>query len=246
MKSFVWLDDKCKKLNYWNRNYYFVTTIVIVLLNIILFAACEKPYIAVRSDWGSFSVINLVQALINTYWHLNWQHVLLNMLCFFIAGLYLERKKGSLKFFLFVVVMSFFTAFASCTNDVSLYWTGFSGMNYGLYGYILFEFLFTCIRRDRRSLFNILSGVVIVGLIYLAMCFSGGTSKISFEWYPDDLLHNLGHASGFVTGLIFGLYEQVSSLISAIQGKTPEKKSQKKMEIVEKKVEEIIDDPRKR
>lgn len=243
MRSFVWLDDKCKKLNYWNRNYYFVTTIVITLLNIILFAACEKPWIAERSNWGSFSVTNLVQALINTYWHLNWQHVLLNMLCFFISGLYLERKKGSLKFFLFIIVMSFFTAFASCTNDVSLGWTGFSGMNYGLYGYILFEFLFTCIRRDKRSLFNILIGVLIVALIYFAMCFNGGTEKVSFVWYPYDLLHNLGHASGFVVGLIFGLYEQVSSLISAIQSKPPKKK----MAIVERKVEEVIDDkPRKR
>ena len=214
MKCFVWLDEKNKKLTWWNRNYYFVTTVVITLLNIILFAACKKPWIAEKPNWGSFSVVNLVQALINTYWHTNWQHVLLNMLCFFIAGLYLERKNGSLKFFLFIIVMSLFTAFASCTNDISLYWTGFSGMNYGLYGYILIEYPFMFIQKKNRYLFNIISGVVIVGLIYFAMCFNGGTSKISFEWYPYDLLHNLGHASGFVVGLIFGLYEQICTLIS--------------------------------
>lgn len=214
MKRFIWLDEKNKKLTWWNRNYYFVTTVFITLLNIILFAAWEKPHISVRPNWGTFSVTNLVQALINTYWHSNWQHVLLNMLCFFIAGLYLERKKGSLKFFLFVIVLSLFTAFASCTNDVSLAWTGFSGMNYGLYGYILIEYPFMFIQKENRHLFNIISGAVILALIYFAMCFCGGTSRVSFKWYPYDLLHNLGHASGFVVGLIFGLYEQLCPLIS--------------------------------
>lgn len=237
MRSFVWLDDKSKKLTGLNRNYYFVTTVFIVLLNIILFASCNKPYIAERPNWSSFSVINLVQALINTYWHLNWQHVLLNMLCFFIAGLYLERKKGSLKFFLFIVVMSLFTGFASCTNDVSLGWTGFSGMNYGLYGYILIEYSFVLFQKEKRNLFNIISGAVIVALIYLAMCFNGGTATIGFEWYPYDLLHNLGHASGFVVGLVFGIYEQSCAAIAAYKGSAKKKHKG----VVEKKVEEITD-----
>ena len=214
MKSFIWLDEKSKRLTWWNRNYYFVTTVFIVLLNIVLFAACDKPRISIRANWGEFSVTNLVQALINTYWHANWQHVLLNMLCCFIAGLYLERKKGSLKFFLFVVIMSLFTAFAVCTNDVSLGWVGFSGMNYGLYGYIVVEYIFMLLQKEKRYLFNLISGGVVLALIYFAMCFSGGTRSVTFEWYPYDLLHNLGHASGFVTGIAFGLYEQACALIS--------------------------------
>lgn len=227
MKSFVWLDEKNKQLSWWNRNYYFATTVFIVLLNIILFAACDKPSVWERPNWSAFSVINLVQALINTYWHLNWQHVLLNMLCFLIAGLYLERKKGSLKFFLFVVILSLFTGFASCTNGISLGWTGFSGMNYGLYGYILIEYPLMFVQKENRYLFNVISGAVIVALIYLAMCFNGGTSRVSFEWYPYDLLHNLGHASGFVTGLAFGVYEQICSLISHCKGKPKEKPEEK-------------------
>ncbi len=225
MKSFVWLDDKSKKLTYWNRNYYFVTTVLIVILNIVLFAAWDKPRISVSPHWGSFSVVNLVQALINTYWHVNWQHILLNMLCFLIAGLYLERKKGSLKFFLFVVILSLFTAFAVCANEVALGWTGFSGMNYGLYGYILIELVFMLFQKEKRYLFNLICGGAIYALIYFAMCFNGGTSRIGFEWYPYDLLHNLGHASGFVTGLAFGVYEQACALIS--RHKAKDKKSER-------------------
>ena len=224
MKSFVWLDEKNKILTWWNRNYFFVTTVFITLLNIILHAACKRPWIAVRPNWGTFSVVNLVQALIDSYFHSNWQHVLLNMLCFFIAGLYLERKMGSLKFFLFMIIMSLFTSFASCTNDISIGAIGFSAVNYGLYGYILIEYPLMFIQRGNRYLFNIISGAMIIGLIYFAMCFSGGTSRVSFALYPDDLLHNLGHASGFVVGLIFGLYEQICSLISKKKS-APKKRS---------------------
>lgn len=227
MKSFVWLDEKNKRLNWRNRNYYFVTTVFIVLLNIVLFAAWDKPRIMIRPQWNSYFIDNLIQALINTYWHANWQHVLLNMLCFFIAGLYLERKQRSLKFFLFVIVMSLFTAFAVTANDISLYWVGFSGMNFGLYGYILIEYPLMIVRKENRYLFNIISGAVVVALIYFAMCFNGGTSRVSFAWYPYDLLHNSGHISGFVTGLAFSIYEQVCSLISCCKGKAKEKSEEK-------------------
>lgn len=217
MKNCVILDDKSKQLSWLNRNYFFVTTVFIVLLNIIIYAVHGSNtgnFAKIPPKWGTFSIANLFQALVNSYTHANWQHCLLNMLCFFIAGLYLERKKGSLKFLLFMVVMSLFTAFATCTNDISVWWHGFSAVNFGLYGYIIIEFIFTLLQKEKRYLFNIIAGIVILALIYFAMCFNGGTSQVSFVWYPYDLLHNLGHASGFVVGLIFGIYEQACSLIS--------------------------------
>lgn len=216
MKSCIFLDDKGKSITWLNRNYFFVITVFIVLLNIIIYAVqgSDTGRFNVQPNWGQFSVANLFQALVNSYTHANWQHTLLNMLCFFIAGLYLERKKGSLKFLLFMFVMSIFTAFATCTNDISIWWHGFSAVNFGLYGYIIIEFLFTLLQKEKRYLLNIILGIIILALIYLAMCFDGGTSQVSFAWYPYDLLRNLGHASGFVVGLIFGLYEQTCSIIS--------------------------------
>lgn len=209
-------DEKGKKVNWLNRNYFFVTTVFIVLLNIIVYAVhgSDTGDFKVRPVWGSFSVNNLFQSLVDSYTHGNWQHCLLNMLCFFIAGMYLERKKGSLKFLLFMVIMSLFTAFASCTNDISIGAIGFSAVNYGLYGYIIIEYIFVLLQKAKRNLFNIVSGAVVLALIYFAMCFSGGTVRVTFEWYPYDLLHNLGHASGFVTGLVLGIYEQTCSVIS--------------------------------
>lgn len=223
MKSYVWLDEKSKRITWLNKNYFFVTTVFITLLNIIVYAvhSSDTGDFYVRPDWGSFSLNNLFQALVDSYTHANWQHCLLNMLCFFIAGIYLERKQGSLHFILFMIIMSLFTAFASCTNDDGIGAIGFSAVNYGLYGYILLEFPFAMIQKKTRYLFNIISGAVVIALIYFAMCFCGGTETVSFQWYPYDLLNNLGHASGFVTGLIFGAYEQISSCISKAKNKPP-------------------------
>ena len=214
MKSFVWLDEKSKKLTWWNRNYYFVTTIFVTILNIVIFASWKEPNVEVRPNWDTFSVANLIQALLNTYWHFNWQHVLLNMLAFFVAGLFIERQKGSLKFFLFIVIMSLFTAFATGTNYLSVGWVGFSCMNYGLFSYIIIDVIFMLFQKDKRYLFNFIIEGVYIALIYFAMCFCGGTKTVSYTWYPYDLFYNLGHASGFVVGILFGLYEEICYLIS--------------------------------
>ena len=60
----------------------------------------------------------------------------------------------------------------------------------------------------RRHSHEVLGGIVIA-LIYFAMCFSGGTSSVSFAPYPYDLLNNLGHGTGFFTGTIVALLVQI-------------------------------------
>lgn len=222
MKTYVWLDDKNKTVNRFNRNYIFVVTILIVLLNIIIYAVygSNTGNFTVHPNWGQFSVANLFAALVKSYTHANWQHCLLNMLCFFVAGLYLERKRGSISFLLFMFIMSIFTAYASCTNDISISAIGFSAVNFGLYGYMIIEYIFVLIHKESRYLFNVVHGAIVMALIYFAMCFDGGTSKVSFAWYPSDLMHNLGHASGFVVGIAFGLYEQICYTILKYKSKS--------------------------
>ena len=165
MKPFIenLVNDNTKKITRLNFNYFFSATVFIILLNIILQAANALKYlnVVVLPDWDKFSVNNLLQSLFNSYLHFNWQHCLLNMLCFFIAGLYLERKMGSIRFIMFIFILSLFTAFASSTNAVSLNWRGFSGVNYGLYGYIIIEFLFVLFRKNKRTRFNIIMGASI-------------------------------------------------------------------------------------
>ncbi len=154
--------------------------------------------------------------------HSGSQHCALNMLCFFVAGIYLERKAGSLRLLAMVIAMTAFTAFATTANDLSLTPVGFSGVNYGIYGFIITDYIFMLFQREKRSRFNIISGAVVLALIYFAMCFNGGTSTVSFVPYPYDLTHNIGHASGFVAGLLFGLYEGIVMLIEKLSRKKDE------------------------
>ena len=222
IKSNIFLDDGTKRVTKRNRNYFFAATLGIVFVNFYLyFFPVIGPSLAdARPDWDTFSVVNLFEAFLAAYTHAGFQHCSLNMLCFLIAGAYLERKQGTFRFLSFVAVLSFFSGFATATNYLSLKFVGFSGVNYALYAYIFIDYIFVLARRQKRDLVNVIAGAVLLALIYFAMCFSGGTERISFEPYPYDLLHNLGHASGFFVGILFGLYEGIADVL-----RQPERRS---------------------
>jgi len=120
----------------------------------------------------------------NSLEHFNWQHTLLNMLCFFVVGLYLKRKKGTLKFFLFALAMIFFTSLAISANNGETNWRGFSGVNFGFYFYIIVDYAFSAIgKRNKKHSnlferrFDFISSTAVLALIYLAMLFNGGTTS---------------------------------------------------------------------
>lgn len=212
------IDDNTKKLYWWNRNYFFISTILIVITNIVLFGVAGndwQSFIGKReANWGAIlNFDNLIRQCLNSFSHSNWQHVLLNMLCFFIAGIYLERKKGTINLFVLVLIMTFCTSTAVGANDLGIGWHGFSGVNYGLYAYIIVDYCFS-FRKGTRTKFNIISGTIVIALIYFAMCFNGGTSTVSFVWYPYDLMHNMGHYSSFFAGAVLGVTIQMVKIIS--------------------------------
>ena len=212
------IDDGAKNLRWWNRNYFYAVTLAVVLVNIILYGVLDGSWQHAYGDprhawYGHLSYDNFVRVFLNSFSHANWQHVLLNMLCFFICGLYLERKMGTLPFLGRVFVLTFFSALATTAMDLSLNWHGFSAANFALYGYIIVDYPFT-FRKRTRTLFNVIAGAVMLGLIYFAACFDGGTAQVSFRWYPYDFLTNTGHYSGFAAGVIIGLLVHAVRMIS--------------------------------
>ena len=211
-------DDRSKKIKWWNRNYFFAGTILVVLVNILLFAFlggsfqdCVKPDNIYHWHNG-FYFIPTLRSFINAFSHSNWQHVLLNMLCFIGIGLYLERKTGSLGLIAFVLFGNYISGIAMTTNEMTLHYHGFSGVNYFMYAIIIIDYVFS-FQKDERNKTNIILGGIILGLIYLAMCFNDGLTNIYFSWYPYDLITNLGHGSSFVVGLVVGLIIRISMVI---------------------------------
>ncbi|MBQ7327612.1 MAG: rhomboid family intramembrane serine protease [Clostridia bacterium] len=208
-------DDKSKNLKWHNRNFFYATTLFVMALNICLYAflggsfqhSVENP----NPDWGKFDLLNFVRVLANSYSHANWQHVLLNMLCFFFVSVYLERRMGSLRLLAVIFVMSFATATAVTANDLSYHWHGFSGVNYGLYAYTIVDYCFS-FRKETRNKTNIILGAVVMVAIVVFMCFAGGTTGFSFKPYPVDLITNRGHYSSFIPGLLLGLTVNITKL----------------------------------
>lgn len=212
------LNDKTKKVTWKNRNYLFLGTILIIVLNIVLFAVLGNDWVGKFEDnitaGGLNSQINfnnLIIAFLNSFSHANWQHVLLNMLCLFICGLYLERKMGSFKFFFFTFILAFFTSIAITANSMLFTWHGFSGVNYALFFYIIVDYIFS-FRKERRSKGNIIFGAIILILIYLAMSFINVAGEFAITWYPIHLVSNIAHYTSALVGLLLGIVLQFAMM----------------------------------
>lgn len=196
------IDDQTKKLTARNRNYFFAVTVLVTVLCITLHACLGNywtshigPY---EQDSRGFMIYKGSRMIIflNCFAHANWQHCLLNMLCFFICGCWLERREGSLKFFVILLATIIITSLA-VAGGWNTRWAGYSGVNYGLYAYTIVDFLFS-LQKSKRDKFNFIGGSVMMALIYFSMCFNGGVERIGFVWYPYDLFSNRGHYASFL------------------------------------------------
>ncbi|MDE7379732.1 MAG: rhomboid family intramembrane serine protease [Clostridia bacterium] len=203
------LDDQNKKLKWWSRNWFFASTVAVIAINLLIyFFANDWQWDAFPMSYGNvnhwhdvFYFTPTWRSFFSSFSHANVQHVCLNMLCFLIAGAYIERKYGSISLFLTVIIAAYLSAVAINANDLSANSHGFSGVNYFLYAYIIVDYVFYFIEKKRNKVTTIF-GAVVVALIYLASCFNGETETFSFAWYPYDLSHNIGHYSSFLIGLV--------------------------------------------
>lgn len=218
------IDDNSKKVRWWNRNYFFAGTILVVLINILIHAIDpDHKWFhdwRVYSYWGSeLSFDNLNKQFISAFLHSNWQHALLNMLCFLICGAWVERRKGTFELLGLVFVMAWVAGAFIGANDLSTGSVGYSGVNYAFYAYAIIDYCFLLLRKETRTKLNVISGAVLIALIYFAACFDGGTETVSFRWYPYDFMHNMGHYSAFFGGVILSITLQLAKLIAVMERK---------------------------
>lgn len=214
------IDDDSKKLYWWNRNYFFAGTLIICLINILLYMNTRS--VAWFYNWsGSSTFHNVLKGVVSFFVHTTWQHVLLNMLCLLICGAWLERRKGTLEFLglLCVMLLLIHLVEAAARGSYS-YNLGFSPVNFGLYAYAVADYCFL-FRKPTRTKINVISGAILMGLIYFASCFDGGRNSIQFNLYPSDLLNHLIY---FSAGAILGLTIQLTKL-AAVREKYTESPS---------------------
>ena len=218
------IDDNSKKIRWWNRNYFFAGTIIVVLINILIHAITPDHIWfhkwRIYSYWNSeLSFDNLNKQFVSAFLHSNWQHVLLNMLCFLICGAWVERRKGTFELLGLVFVMAWVAEAFIGANDLSTGSVGYSGVNYAFYAYAIIDYCFLLLRKTTRTKINVISGGILMALIYFATCFDGGTETVSFQWYPYDFMHNMGHYSAFFGGAILSITLQLAKLIAVRERK---------------------------
>ena len=118
----------------------------------------------------------------------------------------IERKIGTVNLFILVVTYSFVCNCAVSANYKGAS-HGFSGVNYGLYAYIIIDYIFMFVFKKVNKI-NVIYGAIILALIYVASCFCGGTTNFQFALYPYDLITNMGHYKSFLSGGIIALLLQ--------------------------------------
>ena len=128
---------------------------------------------------------------------------------------------GSLNLFLLIMAFSLFGNSAVAANNDSIAFHGFSGVNYAIYAYIVVDYLFCAIQKDKRTKLDLIYGGIMLGLIYIAACFNGGTSKFSFALYPHDAMYNLGHYTSFFVGFIMSAAIHLLIFFSSKKTKQP-------------------------
>lgn len=197
-----------KKQNWFNRNYCYLATLIIMgALCACFFLLSDKFAAIVATDirWN---------AVLEPLRHANLGHLIGNLISFFVVSIFLERHFGSIKYFL-IVVFSFVPA-SLATFAFSGSWdgVGFSVVNYFLFA------LFACVIlfHFKNYFFGKAKWIfplVILGLLMLLMCWNGETTSVEgfFKFGVfTSLLDNVGHWSSAIIGLNIAIFAELYSL----------------------------------
>lgn len=192
------INDKNKELNWRNSNFCYVTTILFMFILIATFLWCESAITKILDQNLHWNIFLL------PFRHSDWLHLFGNLECFFFVSLFLERRYGSLKYLLIVLI----------TIPLSpLVWfavTGCAGRGESLVNFFLFGIFFVeifahfheCFLTKYQNIFTI----VTILLVLVLMSF---TKQIQFSLLTTLLTFN--HGSAFIEGLLVGIFSKLTA-----------------------------------
>ncbi len=198
------IDDKNKQLHWYNRNIFWITSILYCLLLIFLFIPTAKAPHDIFFERAEkirnldFKVMGYLREwlvnLLGLYSHGSWEHVLHNCLGILLGSVYIERKYGSFNMFLIFVGLTCLCMFDGGGIGNSYIW-------FALWGFVIIDFIWSLFTKE-RNLANILFGSITLVLEYFRSGFfdtaSGG---IGWGIEPYQLIYNSAHYIGFIMGI---------------------------------------------
>lgn len=200
------IDIENKKVSKWNRNYFWIVSITYIVLNISLYAVFKNNNILWKYEDVKWNVFNgfkdLFISIGNLYTHNDWAHVLRNMLAFSFSAFYIERKIGSLNFLGLILLMSIISS-PLVSMYVGLRWAGSSVIYFGVWGYVIIDYLFSLNKND-RSKTNLIIGAIVILCKYIGSCLTENIVDTNII-VPIHLIYNAGHYFGFIVGILIAL-----------------------------------------
>ena len=123
--------------------------------------------------------------------HIDLLHLLFNVLCLMSLGSMIEARLGTGRLGFLIVVLGVFSNLAQY-YQMSPYFNGFSGVNYGLFGYIWVRGM-----TDPRSGLALSSQTTIMMVLWFFLCLAGIIPGVA----------NMAHAAGLGLGLVWGFLD---------------------------------------
>lgn len=207
------VDIEHKKVRKCNKNYFWIVSIIYIVLNITLFAIFNHNNILWKYEDVKWKVFNgfkdLFISIGNLYTHTSWGHVLRNMFAFSLSGFYIERKIGSFNFLGLLILLSILSS-PLVSMYVGLNWAGSSVIYFAVWGYVIIDYLFS-LRKDNRNKINIIIGGIVIGSLYIGSCLTENIIGTNI-FHPIHLIYNAGHYFGFLVGILVALVIQLTSL----------------------------------
>lgn len=141
----------------------------------------RKTYLEDHQWWRLFTPMFL---------HLGWLHLIFNMWILKDFGTAIENLESTRKLLAMVVVINLLASFAQFFFE-SLRFGGFSGVNYGLFGYLWMRSRF-----DPTYRFDMPRSTVLFLLVWFVLCFT--------NFMP---IANTAHTVGLIVGALWGFLQ---------------------------------------
>lgn len=142
------------------------------------------------ADVGKGEVWRVVTPI---FMHLEWFHLIFNMLWFFQFGALIEKLRGTWRLGLLVLFVAVLSNSAQAVAPAqwggTCFFGGMSGVVYGLFGYIWMKAVF-----DARSGFVMPQLTVIILVGWLFLCMTPAVPRVA----------NVAHVVGLVAGMAIG------------------------------------------
>lgn len=160
-------------------------------INDQLFFCSPADYITSnKNPLASLAQGELWRAVTPIFMHLDWFHIIFNMIMFFQFGALVESIKGTVRLAGLMLAIAVVSNIAQAVGPESLGGTpafgGMSGVVYGLFGYVWVKSTF-----QQEPGFYMTQGTVIILIAWLFLCMTGAVGPVA----------NIAHVVGLVVGM---------------------------------------------